>query len=218
MNELLRKLRKSLNLSQAEIEKTLELSPTTWSQYERGKVKPASDVLVKIHNKFNININWLLTGKGSMFQEQLLPVFPSDRDLIPVPLYEDLQASAGSENGICKSNESSGLTISKKLIFDKCGYIPENLCAVYVSGDSMEPTLFHGDMVIIDLSHKSLISGIYAVQFNEQLFIKRLSPLPEYKLKVISDNRNYENFEVSPQSIFRIIGKAVAFFRYENIR
>lgn len=40
---------------------------TTISKYERGEVKPTTDFLSNICKTYNINLNWLLIGKGEMF-------------------------------------------------------------------------------------------------------------------------------------------------------
>ena len=44
-----------------------------------------------------------------------------------------------------------------------------------VMGDSMEPTLFDGDLVLVDLSRKDLAQeGIFAVRIYDGLAVKRL--------------------------------------------
>jgi len=37
------------------------------SRYEAGKIKPSFEFLKSVAEKENININWLLTGKGEMY-------------------------------------------------------------------------------------------------------------------------------------------------------
>ena len=63
----LRDVRAKLGLSQAEIAKTIGMQQAQYSTYERGDNKPSVDVLEKLVDRHNININYLLTGKGSMF-------------------------------------------------------------------------------------------------------------------------------------------------------
>lgn len=58
------------NLSQEQLAEKLECPYQTISKYERGLVKPSSDILTKIGENLGININWLLTGNGSMFLPQ----------------------------------------------------------------------------------------------------------------------------------------------------
>ena len=82
----------------------------------------------------------------------------------------------------------------------------EKLAALYVDGDSMEPTYFRGDMIICDsLGWDG--EGVYAIQMDGSGFVKRLSRKPG-KLVVISDNPRYETYEVPfDTDEIRIIGK-----------
>lgn len=60
-------LRKKLKLTQGEMADRLKVSNITISRYESGKMTPAVDVISKIIDTFNINANWLFTGKGDIF-------------------------------------------------------------------------------------------------------------------------------------------------------
>ena len=58
-NELLR-------LSQKELANELELSSQAISGIENNKNLPATQTLIKLIVKYNLNINWLLTGEDEM--------------------------------------------------------------------------------------------------------------------------------------------------------
>jgi phage repressor protein C with HTH and peptisase S24 domain len=60
---------------------------------------------------------------------------------------------------------------------------------VYIDGDSMEPTLKDGDMVLLDTSQTFVSSGkIYGIRVDDELMLKRLNKIPG-GLEVVSDNR-----------------------------
>mgnify|MGYP004517612555 CR=1 FL=1 len=61
--------RKNNNISADEMAKAINAKPSTIYNYENGYSKPNVDVLNILIEKYNLNINWLLTGKGSMFLE-----------------------------------------------------------------------------------------------------------------------------------------------------
>jgi len=67
MKERLKKLREHLDLSQQSMADQLEILVTTLSKYERGVVIPTSTFLTKLHSLFSVNLNWLITGNGTMF-------------------------------------------------------------------------------------------------------------------------------------------------------
>ncbi len=63
----LKTVRENMGLTQNEFAEKLAVSQTVISRYERGDVKPASEFIISLIQKCNINANWLLTGNGLMF-------------------------------------------------------------------------------------------------------------------------------------------------------
>ena len=84
------------------------------------------------------------------------------------------------------------------------------LAASRVKGDSMEPTLFNGDIIICDLGGYDGTDGIYTIIYKGNGFVKRLQRTSD-GVKIISDNRHYDPmFENSESEDFRVIGKVRA--------
>lgn len=61
----LRYIRSSLNISQKEIANHLKLNPSSYSNYENGRREPSLDVLIKISDFLNVEIDKLLTENFS---------------------------------------------------------------------------------------------------------------------------------------------------------
>lgn len=59
--ENLKYIRSSLNISQKEIANYLKLNPSSYSNYENGRREPSIDVLIKISDFLNVEIDKLLT-------------------------------------------------------------------------------------------------------------------------------------------------------------
>ncbi|MCR4287295.1 MAG: S24 family peptidase [Deltaproteobacteria bacterium] len=92
---------------------------------------------------------------------------------------------------------------------------PANMSLVRVSGDSMEPTLKSGDIVLVDHNRNYIDpqGGIYAVSIDDGIIIKRVQVLyPSGRFKVISDNSRYEPFEAEPERL-KVNGRVVWFGR-----
>lgn len=70
MNERLRKLRLTLDLTQREIAEKVGSSVGTWTNYETGRRSPSKYVVENICKTFSVNEEWLRTGVGSMFIER----------------------------------------------------------------------------------------------------------------------------------------------------
>ncbi len=62
----LKRVRNYLNLTLKEIGAKTGLSPSGISYMESGKKKPSSLYMFELSKKFNVNINWVLTGEGKM--------------------------------------------------------------------------------------------------------------------------------------------------------
>jgi len=91
---------------------------------------------------------------------------------------------------------------------------PEKMVLMKVCGDSMEPDIRHGDMVLVDRS-KSRIYGhaIYAMGINEEIYIKQVETLPGGRLVLRSRNPEYTPISVDlhgdlAESV-RVIGRVI---------
>lgn len=62
----LRILRKSKQLTQAQLGSLLNLENSTISSYERNKIMPSSDVLLKIAKYFNVSVDYLIGNTDEM--------------------------------------------------------------------------------------------------------------------------------------------------------
>ncbi|WP_235578131.1 S24 family peptidase [Pseudorhodoferax sp. Leaf267] len=85
-----------------------------------------------------------------------------------------------------------------------------------VSGDEMAPLMREGDLVLVDTSIDRLAgNGIYALQFGDQVLIRRIEQRTPDGLLLLCDNRAYRDWEVplrdaAPQGPLRVLGKVHA--------
>ena len=69
MNKRLKEVRKVLGLTQQEFADTIGSKRNTIAKYETETNVPSTAVISLICSKFNVNEEWLRTGKGEMFIE-----------------------------------------------------------------------------------------------------------------------------------------------------
>lgn len=69
MKERLKKLRKTLDLTQQEFADKIGSARNNIAGYETGRRNPSAAVISLICTKFNVNEEWLRTGNGEMFIE-----------------------------------------------------------------------------------------------------------------------------------------------------
>ena len=59
----LREIRKKRKINQLKLATDLSISRESISYYENGKREPSLDLLVKLSDYFDVDINYLITGK-----------------------------------------------------------------------------------------------------------------------------------------------------------
>lgn len=67
MNERLKKLRKTLDLTQQKFADKIGVKQNTIAQYEMGRNTPIDSIVSLICREFNVNEKWLRYGEGDMF-------------------------------------------------------------------------------------------------------------------------------------------------------
>lgn len=92
----------------------------------------------------------------------------------------------------------------------------ENIRAVRINGDYMEPTLMNGDVALVDISKRiPNPPGIYILYDGHGLVPKRLECIRksgESLIFITPDNKNYESYKCKLQDT-NIVGKIVWFSR-----
>ena len=91
---------------------------------------------------------------------------------------------------------------------------PDAMVLMRVAGDSMQPEILDGDVVLLDQSKKDIMPGrIFAVGFDDSIYLKRIDKQPG---KVILKSVNEEAYPPIELDIrgdmaeyFRVIGKVV---------
>ena len=136
-------------------------------------------------------------------------------DLVHVPVL-DVAASAG--HGALAEMESKTAQFGfdedwlKKLTQSKAA----SLSIIRVLGDSMEPTLFDGDEVMVDLGdgQSRLRDGIYVLRMDDMLSVKRVAIEPQGKrVSVLSDNPAYPSWRGLEKRTINIVGRVLWFGR-----
>lgn len=142
----LRLMRKQLNMTQDQLAQRLGIGKAALSMIETGKAGLSmrnKNILVQ---DFNLNPDWIETGRGNMFNaEPDLTAFMHRTDkslpLQSVPLYS-IEGTAGLVPIFAEQS-----TV-KPVNFIHIPNLPKCDGAIYVVGDSMYPLLKSGDIVL----------------------------------------------------------------------
>jgi phage repressor protein C with HTH and peptisase S24 domain len=121
-----------------------------------------------------------------------------------IPYLEDQPVSAGLGTELAEEDDPSRyIRVPEYLV----RY--QDLAILPVRGDSMDPTLHDGDMVVCDGGGWDG-DGIYVIKSAEKSFVKRVVFTPE-GYQVISDNKMYPSYGANDENL-KIVGKVRAAF------
>jgi phage repressor protein C with HTH and peptisase S24 domain len=156
------------------------------------------------------SMDWILTGQGVQ-QTDKIQVIPEADDYCHISQYS-IEASAGQGALVEAENIDQHLAFKESWL-RKSGINPSNLIAIYARGDSMEPTIFSGDSLVIDKTRDTVTSdgGVYVINYDGELFVKRVQKQLDGLVAITSDNKNYRDMTIPTQDLskLKIIGRVV---------
>ncbi|MCF8708238.1 S24 family peptidase [Rhizorhapis sp. SPR117] len=132
------------------------------------------------------------------------------KGMVLVPQY-DLGASAGA-GSLDQSERPAGRMAFEEKCLRDLGANPSGLSMIRVDGDSMAPTLSHGDDILVDRMDGAprLRDGIYVLRFDDVLMVKRVAlGLSKGRFSVRSDNPNYPDWEDVDPALVDVIGRVI---------
>lgn len=124
-----------------------------------------------------------------------------------------VSASAGRGALVFEEPCKSALTFRRSFL-QEVGVTPANAVIVSVKGNSMDPTLRDGAVLLVNTAARTVADGqIYAFRRDGELFVKRLHKTSDGGLIATSDNPDrefYPNMSIGfNENDFEIIGRAL---------
>lgn len=178
------------------------IGESTFRSYFEGSM-PSLDKAAIIAEGAEVSLVWLATGNGPMRPKGVVPQpmlndqprFAADLAMIP---HLNIQASAGA--GMLNHHEDTvGFLAFQASWLSRKGINPQNARVLTAHGDSMEPTIRDGDVLLVDTSIDAVINhGIYVLVFAGMLLVKRLSKKLDGSVIIRSDNRETYDDEIVP--------------------
>jgi phage repressor protein C with HTH and peptisase S24 domain len=208
----IKKARKSIGLSQAQLASLMvkagrKVTPQQISSWERGRFSPSHKNLMSICELLSLNLD-SLSGTIS-------PVAHSEFDLPDeFSLVEKKAGAISAGSGLRPNDEVDFRLAFRNDWLDKFGGANQ-LFAMRVEGDSMEPTLMENDMVLINKNANTIGpgGGIFGINWRNMVLVKRLQLNPQTnEIAIKSDNSKYDSVVVVPDEI-QIEGKVIWYGR-----
>lgn len=174
----------------------------------------------------DVSADWILTGEGDMLiKPPYLEIFNKEprgeiayghseqahqartglsanispdylQDFALIPFY-DVEVSAG-HGSLVDQELQTGQMAFKKDWLKQMNLQPDKCALIKARGDSMEPTIYDGDLLLVDTRVDSIIDDtIYIVQTENRLIVKRIQQTLDGSLTIISDNKKYREQSIS---------------------
>ncbi|CDH22804.1 XRE family transcriptional regulator [Xenorhabdus bovienii] len=201
----IRELRKSKRMTIFELAQAIGGDVGNLSRLERGKQGFSESSLTKIAEALSVPVSELFSQnpesiKNNDKEKPVIKTKNSQSFRVEVLDAATKPSALGGFNEIVPIIHSIEYAPEyAKSIFGNRSQNSINL--VNVQGDSMSGAIEPGDLVFIDTSVKLFDGdGIYLFDFNGDFFIKRLQKV-KFELKVISDNKAYETWSISPDEV-----------------
>ncbi|MBZ0246392.1 MAG: helix-turn-helix domain-containing protein [Cyclobacteriaceae bacterium] len=105
-------LRYHERMTQKEFAAHLSITQANSSQVEKGDTLPSCGLILKVAGRYpNLNLNWLLKGKGRMFGEDTRMHFPQDsKDQMMRQMADDVRSIYAIVRSLTESTNASPKT------------------------------------------------------------------------------------------------------------
>ncbi len=191
----------ALNInSQSELGRALGISGSSVSSAKQRDSVPPRWIL-KLSQDYQLNSDWLMTGMGDRYYDRNI-TFES------VPLVSTTVSAGGGSFEVLEGEREQ---VPFRLDWLKKKGVPGKMVMFEVFGDSMEPLINQGDLVLVDSSNREVVDGkIYAVAVDDAVVLKRVERESD-RITLFSENADYppEILTKDRADSVRIVGKMI---------
>lgn len=222
LGQIIRENRKRLRLTQEGLADRLRVERPTISTWERDKNQPTKDNLMALASVFGITLDELVgpikaksllegaTPSPSYSNGKFLPL--ENLTWIPV-ISPEVKVSAGVGN-CCE--EVIWEKIDDFPLFDgkiAALYSDNGLLSIFVEGNSMEPQIHDGDLVIFKKSNDWVSGNVVVVCLDGRLLVKGIVRGPDGGIRLRSLNKGYDDIIIGEKSLFLVYGRVIKIIR-----
>ena len=202
LSEKLKTFRLDKGISQEQLSEALNVTVTTISNYETGRREPSFDTLLKILAIFGVSVEEFFSSSSS----QRLQSLTTTR----IPILSSVSAGLGNFG---EEDPIDWLELPKS-IAKNADY------ASFVTGDSMEPKIYQGDLLLIEKTDILDNGDIGIFRIGSEVVCKKFKANPLIKeINLVSFNPKYKPILIDKSycqnNDFNILGRVVGKLDYD---
>ncbi len=209
---------KAKGYTHEQVAEALGVTRQAVSQWSSGRIQPSVSRLRALAELLETSADYLAgnvdspPASGHELEEK--------SDLIRVPIL-DASGSCGEGAEPTNADIVGAIDFQPSFIRSLPGVLgASNLHIVHADGDSMEPTIMDRSFCLVDgRQNEPRRDGIYCLQAENQIFIKRIQRNLDGTLTLISDNPKYlpKAIDKSDLESMKVIGRVVYVFSGNSI-
>lgn len=196
IGEKIRLLRESKGITQEQLAKKIGVASVTISKWELDTSKPKSESTIKLGDFFNVSAKTFISHKSEI---EVI------KKMVLIPFYSNVKAAAGC-GCLSLDEDYDFIHIPDRFVTNQ-----DEVFAITISGDSMEPVFGDNTIVFIDPAKKIVSDGnVYVFIHDGMVRMKILEEIPcGFRIKSYNISYPPEDINITKDS-FNIVGKVVA--------
>jgi phage repressor protein C with HTH and peptisase S24 domain len=197
------------------------ISPSAFRKWLRGEAEPSRERLIAVADTAGVPIAWLVRGEGAQPSLHRPPsratgeeAGTAELDLLRgyVALPRGPAAAAAGAGSPADGHIVEFLAFRHDWLRTNFGLQPQDVLLITAVGDSMEPGIREGDLLLVDTRQIAFTEfGIYVFEARDERLVKRVQRKFDGTLFIISDNTIYQPEIISAKLAeeIKVIGKVV---------
>ncbi len=181
------------------------VAKSTFQRWVEGKSDPSFEGLSRLADATGISLDWLAKGVGeSGLSEASVPTLVDD-SFVRIPRY-NVEASAGPGAFSDSEHVVDYMAFREDFVRRTLRADPANLVLITAVGDSMEPAIRAGDLLLIDRGVDRIQDdAIYVLVKRGEIVVKRVQQFFDGAVAVKSDNPAYVEETLGPGEADQVI-------------
>lgn len=183
----------------------------TLEKYVAGTSTPSFLNALRIASAVGVSLE-VLAGGGSKYGGVSGDSDMDRPDFVTLPIYNEIRASAGPGAAVPTTEQADGVVAFARPFLRDQGANPDRCSIIWARGDSMQPTIPDGSILVVDCSQTEVVNGcIYVLNVDDDLMVKRVRRRLDATIEIVSDNSMYppESLRAEQLRQLRVVGRVV---------
>ena len=199
--------------------KATGVSASAFRKWMKGEAEPSRDRLVSLAAAAGVSLAWLAQGEGAEPDFAALGARANNRrptEALPAARFLVLPkvstAAAAGAGHVQADGDTEFIGFRHDWLRSVFGREPGDLLMETAIGESMEPHIHNGDLLLLDTTDTTFRNfGVYVIEVRDERLVKRVQRKFDGSLILISDNHAYqpEFIEADLAKEVRVLGRVV---------